>query len=182
MYKFFQGVPIVPIGTELTLDKNKCMLIEELGKIIYNNSIIYNCTDKMTGYPTLETQTIGLGGKFAFYMMHNIDTKFLLNTDIKENENDIFIVLQSSITVLTKTNKKSYNNLKLLVDVRKENSKVNLYALMIGKLPTFKFMGFFPMREIVKRQPHDFGRGDCFFATQSELMNYEDCINYIIDH
>jgi hypothetical protein len=113
-----------------------------------------------------ETDLNGIGAEIAFCKLFNVfpDT----NIDQRPNEDAI---LHSGIRVDVKTTK--YPNGKLITPIWKKKISVELYALMIGTFPAYKFAGCIRGDELFKDENIiNLGYGDTYAVFQDKLIKY----------
>lgn len=159
-------------GTVYVLDELEIKAIQEMSDKICaqdRSFFIDNFKrDKLT--PLNEMNLNGFGAELAFCKLCNVE--FDYSTIEKESHfSKDDAVLKNGKTVDVKTT--VYTNGKLLVRVGKEQKVVDIYALMIGKFPQFKFCGWAAYEEIiqVKNIVNYLSFGDSYTLTQSQLNN-----------
>lgn len=109
-----------------------------------------------------ETDLEGIGSEIAFCKMSNIYPD--LQTDFLPVED---AVLRTGETIDVKSTK--YENGHLLVAKWKQPD-VQLYALMVGKFPSYRCAGFFPSKSMISpSRLKNFGHGEGYAAKQHEL-------------
>ena len=109
----------------------------------------------------------GFGAELAFCRL--CDVEFDSSTDSRENHfNNADAILKDGRTVDVKNTNYSYG--KLLVRMGKEKKIVDIYALVIGTFPVFKFAGWASYADIIKPETiKDLGTGDSYCLTQNQL-------------
>jgi len=107
------------------------------------------------------------GAELAFCRLCEVE--FDASTDQKENHfNNADATLKNGLTVDVKNT--NYTNGKLLVRKGKESKFVNIYALMIGTFPLFKFSGWASYEAIIQQKTiKNLGWGDGYCLTQNNL-------------
>ena len=109
----------------------------------------------------------GFGAELAFCRFCSIE--FDSSTDQNENHfNKVDATLKNDKTVDVKNT--TYPNGKLLVRLGKEKKYVDLYALVTGTLPVFKFSGWIGYKDIIKPELiKNLGTGDSYCLSQNKL-------------
>jgi hypothetical protein len=109
------------------------------------------------------TDLEGIGGELAFCKLMNIypdmQTDFILGHDC---------LLQDGTKVDVKTTK--YETGKLLSVPWKDSNEIDVFALMIGELPKYRYAGMMSAKELLKEhRKTNLGYGIVYMATQDEL-------------
>jgi hypothetical protein len=109
----------------------------------------------------------GFGAELAFCRL--CDVEFDSSTIEKENHfNKEDAILKNGTTVDVKNT--IYPNGKLLVRIGKEEKDIDIYALVIGKFPSFKFAGWASYKDIINPElKKDLGYGPTYCLPQDNL-------------
>ena len=109
----------------------------------------------------------GFGAELTFCRLCGVE--FDSSYDKTENHfNNADAILWNGLTVDVKTT--TYQSGKLLIRPGKEDSKVDLYALMIGTFPMFRFAGWIEYENIINdKLLVDLGWGPGYCLPQHEL-------------
>jgi len=159
---------------KITLNKAEQKLAEYLAKARYNNARRNKVKDKKAGDQSNEfTDLNGIGGEIAFCKMFNLypDTETDL-IDLPDED----CTLHSGHAVDVKATK--YANGRLIVALWKRDAKVDLYALMVGEFPTYRYVGMCRKEDVVNDGTiRDLGHGDTFALDQPDLT--EDIMEFV---
>ena len=124
------------------------------------NSAIRNC--KMGKQGDYETDLEGIAAEIAFCKMMNVYPD--LQVGVRPDED---ATLPTGQTVDVKTTK--YKNGRLLA-VRWKKPVVDLFALMVGEFPTYRFVGFKHCDDMLKEENlKDLGHGPGYAVDQCDL-------------
>lgn len=108
----------------------------------------------------------GFGGELAFCRSFNLYPD--LSIEIKEWD----AVLRDGRTVDIKTTKYEQGHL-LVWGEKQTDKKADLYLLMIGKLPTYRFAGYIEVERLFKKENiKSFGYGASYALSQEELRKF----------
>lgn len=118
-----------------------------------------------------ETDLEGFAAEFAFCKMFNVFPDFSVSP--RKSEDDCGdATLPCGTRVDVKVTK--YPTGRLLA-VPWKTGNVELYALMIGRFPSYTFKGFMKKGELTKQERlGDLGHGSTYIAQQHELRNLSD--------
>jgi hypothetical protein len=106
----------------------------------------------------------GIAGEIAFCKLMNVYP----DTDTEGDRPPFDATLPDGRTVDVKTTK--YPDGKLLVVPKKKNDPADIYALMIGEMPTYDFVGHLSASEVfIDARLADTGYGLSYTAKQGEL-------------
>jgi len=156
-------------GTEIILSESDQELIKNMSTSICNQDRSYfiNNFKKDASVKLYNMNLNGFGGELAFCRL--MDLKFDSSTNKNENHyNNADAILNNGKTVDVKNT--IYNNGKLIVRKGKESKKVNLYVLMVGTFPNFRFCGWKEYEIIINSNLLvNLGYGDAYCLPQSEL-------------
>ena len=124
--------------------------------------------DKSTGLYQMNLN--GFGAELAFCRL--CDIKFDNSTVDGENYfNKDDAIMKDGRTVDVKNT--VYPSGRLLIRIGKEKKYVDIYVLMIGVLPNFRFSGYIDYKDIIKPELiKNFSRGDSYCLNQSDLNKY----------
>lgn len=139
------------------------------------------------GSLTLEQiELYGAGGELGFAKLWNAYPDFTTHPrSSRQGDDHGDCTLHIGLTVDPKTT--HYKNGVLPLPPWKKKN-VDLYALMIGCIPTYTFMGFMVAEELLRRTPKPLGRPDpddhgkrslAKQAAQSELRNLDELIKSV---
>ena len=121
---------------------------------------------RVGGQSDYETDLNGAAGEIAFCKAMNVYPNLIVG-EIDEYDADI-----PEGTVDVKTTK--YRNGRLLAVRSKKMRQADLYALLTGKIPHFRFIGMAKGSELFKDENiKDLGRGPGYVLDQSELTTYQ---------
>ena len=152
---------------ELTNEDKK--IIEEMATNICNQDRSYFLNNyKIDKNVKLYQMNLnGFGAELAFCRL--CDVEFDSSTIQKENHfNKEDATLKDGTTVDVKNT--IYPNGKLLVRTGKEEKNIDIYALVIGKFPSFKFVGWSSYNDIIKPElKKDLGYGLTYCLPQNSL-------------
>ena len=111
-------------------------------------------------------ETEGIAGEIAFCKLFNLYPD--LSVDTVTQSTDVGDCVYKGYKVDVKTT--SYKSGRLL-SVHWKNDDIEVYALMIGTIPTYEFKGFAYASEL-KSDKHltDLGRGDVYCMEQNQLI------------
>ena len=112
----------------------------------------------------------GFGAELSFCRL--CDIEFDSSTIQEENHfNKADAIMKDGRTVDVKNT--TYPSGKLLVRTGKEKKYVDIYVLMIGVFPTFRFSGYIKYKDIIKPELiKNLGKGDSYCLDQSDLNKY----------
>ena len=156
-------------GTTLKLTEPDQQLIEEMAANICKQDRSYFVDnfkrDKIT---TLYQMNLnGFGAELAFCRL--CDVEFDSSTNQHESHfNKEDAILKDGTTVDVKNT--TYPNGRLIVRTGKESKRIDIYALVIGTFPVFKFSGWAKYQDIIqKKLIVNLGGGDSYCLTQNSL-------------
>jgi hypothetical protein len=111
------------------------------------------------------TDLVGIGAEIAFCKIFNVYPDMQI-----EKRNSCDAIICGGVSVDVKTTK--YKNGKLLVALwKKERNPPDMYALMVGEMPRFVFVGFIKNNDLfVDNRIIDLGYGPTYFCEQSDLF------------
>lgn len=125
---------------------------------------------KQGGQSNWETDLEGVGSELAFCKLSNVYPDMETSS---MNPHDCHSRVGAAIDV--KSTK--YAGGRLLAVRWKDVSKVDLFALMVGKFPEYRLAGFMRAADLVKAERLlDLGYGPVHCADQSELIRPEKLI------
>lgn len=114
-----------------------------------------------------ETDLEGIGAEIAFCRLANVFPD--LSLDRRPDFDAVF--LGSAVDV--KATK--YANGHLLAVRGKAEKPADIYALMVGRFPTYKFSGLMPASSLLlQTRVSDFGYGPTYAAKQGELVSVQE--------
>ena len=112
-----------------------------------------------------QTDLEGIGGEIAFCKTQNVYPDLSIEPRRSEDDNGDAIV--NGLRFDVKTTKHSSGHL-LVVPWKKDSADV--YALMVGEFPSYRFAGTMPAEELCQENRlKDFGYGPSYAASQEEL-------------
>lgn len=156
-------------GTSYTLSNSEQQMIVEMTESIckQDRSFFLNNFKIDKNMSFYEMNKNGFGAELSFCKI--AQSKFDCTTIQKDNH---FLkadtILNNGLSVDVKTTK--YNSGKLLVRIGKEKKVVDLFALMIGTYPTYKFIGYAKFDEIINQENiMDLGWGKGYALPQEKL-------------
>jgi len=158
-------------GTVYLLDEVDRKAIQEMSDKIcgQDRSFFTENFKRDKSMPLNEMNLNGFGAELAFCKLCNVP--FDYSTIEKESHfSKVDAILKNGKTIDVKTT--VYVNGKLIVRVGKEQKIVDIYALMTGKFPEFKFCGWATYEEIIQvKNIGNLGWGAAYSLTQSQLNN-----------
>ena len=108
------------------------------------------------------TDLEGIAGEMAYCKIFNVYPDFQTNVIPKAD-----CILHNGLTVDIKTTKYAKGH---LIAAKWKGDGVDLYALMVGTFPTYKFVGLATKQELLaKENITNFGRGDLYALPQEKL-------------
>ena len=156
-------------GKSLQLTQHDQQLIRDMSDAICNQDRSYFVNNyKMDKTMKLHEMNLnGFGAELAFCRLCSIE--FDSSTDQKENHfNKVDATLKGGRTVDVKNT--TYLKGNLIVRTGKEEKYVDIYALVIGTFPAFKFSGWASYEDIIKPVLiKDFGGGHTYCLSQNNL-------------
>lgn len=116
-----------------------------------------------------EMNVNGFGAELSFCRLANIE--FDQSTDERDNHfKRADCVLSDGRTVDVKHT--VYKTGRIMVTASKSQVKVDIYALMVGTFPVFKFAGWIKYEDLVKDENvQDWGYGKTYMAGQDKLSS-----------
>ena len=154
--------------TEITLNDAEQRLAKYVAKHRYRNARSRNKVDAKIGpQSNWETDLEGIAGEIAFCKHMNVYPD--LDTDLETLPDvDAWHVLLDRVDVKTT----AYHTGRLLAVLSKKGHATDTYALMIGKFPTYRFVGFASASELFKDENiKDLGRGNGYAMDQDQLRS-----------
>lgn len=130
------------------------------------NNHITDC--KMGKQSNEQTDLDGIAAEIAFCKIHNVYPD--LNIDARPAAD---CVLHNGESVDVKATR--YATGRLLA-VRWKKANVDMFALMVGEFPSYRYAGTMTADELLKeKRLRDFGHGLGYAADQSELLYNKNC-------
>ena len=156
-------------GTSLKLTQSDQQLIEEMSANICKQDRSYFIDNfKMDkDYPLYEMNLNGFGAELSFCRLCGVEFDYsTIQYESHFNKEDA--ILKDGTTVDVKNT--TYPNGKLLVRTGKESKLVDIYALVIGTFPVFKFSGWAKYKDIIQQKLIvNLGGGDSYCLPQNSL-------------
>ena len=115
-----------------------------------------------------ETDLEGIGAEIAFGRMFKcpIDTSIEPRSGGEDTVNECSEGLKKTVDIKTTT----YENGRLLAVRTKKKGETDLFVLMVGKFPTYRFAGFATEDELLRPENlKDLGHGPTYALDQSKL-------------
>ena len=157
-------------GTSLKLTQPDQQLIEEMSATIckQDRSYFINNFKRDIDYPLHQMNLNGFGAELVFCRLCGVE--FDSSTIQKESHfNNADAILKDGTTVDVKNT--IYRNGRLLVRTGKESKRVDIYALVIGTFPVFKFSGWASYKDIIqKKLIINLGMGNSYCLPQNSLI------------
>ena len=157
-------------GTSLELTQSDQDLIEEMSASIckQDRSYFVNNFKRDKTMSLYEMNLNGFGAELVFCRLCGVE--FDSSTNQKESHfNKEDAILKDGTTVDVKNT--TYPNGKLLVRTGKESKLVDIYALVIGTFPVFKFSGWASYKDIIQpKRIVNLGMGDSYCLPQNSLI------------
>lgn len=157
----------VAIGSAWTLSPSDQVLVKDLAEKRYANNRKANIKNQKIGKQSNEfTDLQGLAGEFAFCRLLDIEPDTTIHPRASRTDNgDLSLGDGTKVDVKTT----HYPNGRLLVVPWKVRT-VDLYVLMVGTFPTFRYTGAMEIEEMLKpSRLGSMGYGETYIAAQSEL-------------
>lgn len=157
------------IGKVITLNDMEQRICKKIASERYSINRKNGIIDRKKGDQSNEfTDLEGFSGEFAFCKLFNIFPDFYVKvTDQKTDTGDCTFKGKSIDVKTTK-----YPNGRLICAMWK-NENVDLYALMVGEFPTYKYCGFVKAKDLkVEENIINLGRGNVYALTQGELKDF----------
>ena len=148
----------------ITLNEAEQRLAKFLAKARYENARSKHIHDKKIGPQSGElTDLEGIAGELAFCRLMNVypdlQTDEILSYDC---------LLLNGLRVDVKTTK--YRNGKILAAGWKDKNAVDVYALMVGEFPNYRFAGMISAQKLMSEDKKiNLGHGIVYAAEQDEL-------------
>ena len=156
-------------NTTYVLNEKDKKLIQEMSDKIcsQDRSFFTNNFKRDKSISLNEMNLNGFGAELAFCNLSNV--LFDNSTIEKESHfSKVDAVLKNGKTIDVKNT--IYTNGKLIVRLGKEQKVVDIYALMTGKFPNFKFCGWAKYEEIIQaKNIVNLGWGDAYALNQNQL-------------
>ena len=156
-------------GTSLELTKSDQELIKDMSANIcqQDRSYFVNNFKRDKTMKLYEMNLNGFGAELSFCRLCGVE--FDSSTDQKESHfSNADAILKDGTTVDVKNT--TYPNGKLLVRTGKERKLIDIYALVIGTFPVFKFSGWASYKDIIQQELIvDLGWGDSYCLPQTNL-------------
>lgn len=148
----------------IELSETERKLATFIAKARYTNNRTTGVIDRKIGPQDNEaTDLEGIGSEIAFCKLHNVYPDLEI-----DHRPDHDALLRTGQRVDVKGTK--YNNGHLLAIRGKTNKPPDVYALMVGQFPKYRFAGFIPAEELLQEvRLKDFGYGLTFAAGQDDL-------------
>ncbi len=121
--------------------------------------------DKSLGLNNINVN--GFGAELAFCQLCGVsfDPSFV---EYESHFNKVDATLMNGVTVDVKQTK--YNSGRLLVSINKTKKYVDIYALIIGVFPNYRFMGWATYEEMIRKENiRDLGHGPGYVLDQNKL-------------
>jgi hypothetical protein len=164
------------IGRTITLNEIEQKICQGIANKRYENNRNKGVQDRKIGKQSnAETDLEGIASEMSFCKIFNVFPD--LSVEVRSVTADAGdAVLHSGQSVDVKATK--YPTGKLIaVPWKEKNSKVSLYALMVGQFPTYTFKGFMRKEELLRAERlGSLGYDECFIAKQHELRTLEDVL------
>ena len=156
-------------GTNLRLSQSDQRLIEDMSATIckQDRSYFVNNYKRDKTIKLYEMNINGFGAELAFCRLCAVE--FDASTIQKESHfNKEDAILKDGTTVDVKNT--VYPNGKLIVRTGKESKRVDIYVLITGTFPMFKFSGWSSYEDIIQQKLiQDLGRGAAYCLSQNSL-------------
>ena len=148
----------------ITLDVTEQEIAESLAKRRYNAARKAGVENAKIGpQSNWNTDLEGIASEFAFCKLFNLFPD--LTVGARKGGHDCMMY---SYKVDVKATK--YKTGRLLARTSKKNEDADIYALMIGEFPTYKFVGWAWNRDLLKSDNIiNLGHGDGFALSQADL-------------
>ena len=150
---------------EITLTPHEQKIVEYIGKQRYLSNRQANITDDKRGNQSNEdTDVNGFGAEYAFAKLANVMPDFT----VSPRRGGIDCVLPNGITVDVKQTKLSNGKL-----ISKKDSGSDIYVLMVGTLPVYKFIGWALSKHLIN-QKVNLGHGLTYCLSQDSCFIIKD--------
>ena len=161
------------IGTKVQLNQAEQYFCKVISKKRYESNRLGNVKNSKIGSQSdAETDLNGFCAEMCFAKVFNLYPDFSIEPKNKSNDNGD-ILLHNGMTVDVKAT--VYDTGRLLVAKWKKPIKNRLYALMVGKFPTFEYRGIMTSEDlIVPERLKLFNNNYSYVANQDELIELFD--------
>jgi hypothetical protein len=111
--------------------------------IKYDDTINY--PDTINGLPPLVNNAEAIGAELAYCRLNNIYPNLNLNGFETHD-----CILADGTKVNVKFSRYTNPNYHLIVQIKKYDTYPDIYALMVGKWPTYRYIGYVPKHEVIR--------------------------------
>lgn len=161
------------IGNSVTLNQAEQYFCKVIAKKRHDSNRSNNVKNSKIGSQSdLDTDLNGFCAEMCFAKIFNLYPDFSVEPRNKETDNGD-LTLHNGMTVDVKAT--VYDTGRLLVAKWKKPVKNRLYALMVGKFPTFEYRGIMTSEDlIVPERLRLFNNNYSYVADQNELIELFD--------
>lgn len=164
------------IGTAITLTDVEQNICKTIAEARYRSNRAAGVADLKRGdQSNIATDTEGFAAELAFCKLFNLYPDFTISP--RGAANDVGdATLRCGLSVDVKAT--VYKSGHLITPPWKDESALDLYALMVGKLPTYTFKGFM-RRDVLQQEDRlgDLGYGPTYKASQEDLCELPETCN-----
>jgi hypothetical protein len=166
-------IPNIPIGRVVTLTDVEVAIVRGIAKKRYNACRAKGIKNSKVGEQSNEqTDAEGFGAELAFCKLHNIYPDLEIKPRVTEDDDgDARLPIEGGLVDVKST---TYTTGRLITAHWKKPDTVDLYALMVGTLPTYTFKGFIRARDLLipeKLGSLTGGKATAYIAEQGELSD-----------
>jgi hypothetical protein len=156
-------------GTSLELTQSDQELIKDMSATIckQDRSYFVNNFKMDKDYPLYQMNLNGFGAELSFCRLCGVEFDSSTN-QYESHFNKEDAILKDGTTVDVKNT--TYRSGRLIVRTGKESKQIDIYALVIGTFPVFKFCGWASYKDIIqKKLIVNFGAGYSYCLPQNSL-------------
>jgi len=156
-------------GTSLELTHQDQELIKDMSATIckQDRSYFVNNFKMDKDYPLYQMNLNGFGAELSFCRLCGVEFDSSTN-QYESHFNKEDAILKDGTTVDVKNT--TYRSGRLIVRTGKESKQIDIYALVIGTFPVFKFCGWASYKDIIqKKLIVNFGAGYSYCLPQNSL-------------
>lgn len=150
----------------IVLNEGECRVAKVLAKLRYEanrNGGVYN--QKIGAQSDEFTDLEGIAGELAFCKMLNI----FPDMSIEPRAGSVDCILPSGVTIDVKTTK--YPSGKLTATMKKKVGDVDIYALMVGEFPSYRYAGYARASDLINEScVGTLGHGPTYILGQGKLI------------
>ena len=164
---------IAKIGTIIELTETEQQICKFVANLRFTNARKNGIKNSKIGNQSNEfTDLQGFSAEFAFCKLFNLFPDFTIYTrSAIKDELDYDAIIKNKRIDIKAT---KYNNGRLIVAPWKDKNKIDIFVLMIGTFPKYKYVGCMTSNELIQsNRIGDLGHGKGYMALQYELKELE---------